>query len=84
MARGILLDSSVWICYLRSNGWEDLKTAVQQALVAEQVYTCWVVTAELLIGARDEGGFSQLFNMLRVLREISLTGQVWEAAARMG
>jgi predicted nucleic acid-binding protein len=84
MARGILLDSSVWICYLRPNGWEDLKTAVQQALVAEQVYTCWVVTAEILIGARDERGFTQLFNMLRVLREISLTGQVWEAAARMG
>jgi predicted nucleic acid-binding protein len=84
MARGILLDSSAWICYLRPHGWEDLKTAVQQVLITEQVYTCWVVTAELLIGARDEQGFTQLFNTLRVLPEIPLTEQVWEAAARMG
>ncbi len=66
----------MWICYLRRHGWEDLKTAVQQVLIAEQVYTCWVVTAELLIGVRDEQGFAQLFNTLRVLPEIPLTERV--------
>jgi hypothetical protein len=34
MARGILLDTSAWICYLRPRGWDDLKTAVQQVLTA--------------------------------------------------
>ena len=84
MARGILLDTSAWICYLRPRGWDDLKTAVQQALAAEQVSTCWVVTAGLLIGARDERGFTQLFETLRALPEIPVTDRVWEAAARMG
>ena len=84
MARGILLDTSAWICYLRPRGWHDLKTAVQQALTTEQVSTCWVVKAELLIGARDERGFTQLFETLRALPEIPVTDRVWEAAARLG
>jgi predicted nucleic acid-binding protein len=50
----------------------------------EPVYTCWVVMAELLIGARDERGFTQLFDTLRVLPEIPVTNWVWEAAARLG
>jgi predicted nucleic acid-binding protein len=84
MARGILLDTSTWICYLRPHGWDDLKLAVQQVLTVEPVYTCWVVMAELLIGARDEWGFTQLFDTLRVLPEIPVTNRVWEAAARLG
>jgi predicted nucleic acid-binding protein len=84
MARGILLDTSTWICYLRPHGWDNLKLAVQQVLTVEQVYTCWVVMAELLIGARDERGFTQLFETLRALPEIPVTARVWEAAARLG
>src|SRR5262245_3117365 len=84
MARGILLDTSAWICYLRPSGWNDLKAAVQGALSAGQVATCWVVNAELLIGARDERGFAQLIATLRALTEIALTDRVWEAAARLG
>jgi predicted nucleic acid-binding protein len=84
MTRGILLDTSTWICYLRPHGWDDLKLAVQQVLTGEQVYTCWVVMAELLIGARDERGFTQLFDTLSALPEIPVTDQVWQAAARLG
>ena len=84
MALGILLDTSAWICYLRPRGWDDLKTAIQHVLTAEQVYTCWVVNAELLIGARDEQGFIQLRETLRALPEIPVTNHVWEAAARLG
>jgi predicted nucleic acid-binding protein len=84
MARGILLDTSTWICYLRPYRWDDLKLAVQQVLTVEQVYTCWMVMAELLIGARDERGFTQLFETLRALPEIPVTDRVWEAAARLG
>src|SRR2546430_14673333 len=84
MARGILLDTSTWICYLRPYRRDDLKLAVQQVLTVEQVYTCWMVMAELLIGARDERGFTQLFETLRALPEIPVTDRVWEAAARLG
>jgi predicted nucleic acid-binding protein len=84
MARGILLDTSIWICYLRPYGWDGLKQAVQQVLTVKQVHTCWVVMAELLIGARDERGFTQLLETLGALPEIPVTDQVWEAAARLG
>ena len=36
MARGVPLDTSAWICYLRPRGWGDLKTVVQQVLTTEQ------------------------------------------------
>ena len=84
MARGILLDTSTWICDLRARGWDNLKLAVQQVLTVEQVYTCWVVMAELLIGARDERGFTQLFETLRALPENRVTDRVWEAVTRLG
>jgi predicted nucleic acid-binding protein len=84
MASGILLDASTWICYLRPHEWDDLKLAVHQVLTVEQVYTCWVVMAELLIGARDERGLTQLFETLRALPEIPVTDRVWEASARLG
>lgn len=84
MTHSILLDMSAWICYLRPRGWDDLKTAVQQVLTAEQVHTCWGVITEIPIGARDEQGLTQVFENLRALPEIPGTDRVWEAAARLG
>ncbi len=82
--QGILLDSSIWICYLRPRERKDLKAAVQQAFSEEQVYTCWAIKAEVLIGARDESGFARLFDIFRVMPEVQLSEQVWEATAHLG
>ena len=49
-----LLDSSVWVCYLRPSGWEKLKAELRRALEESRVATCWPVITQLLIGARDE------------------------------
>jgi predicted nucleic acid-binding protein len=84
MARGILLDTSTWICYLRPHGWDDLKLAVPQVRTVAPVSTCWVVMAELLIGARDERGLTPPFEPLRALPEMPVTHQLWDAAARLG
>lgn len=80
----LLLDSSVWICYLRPRQWEDLKTAVQEALTQGRVATCWAVNCELLIGARDEPAFDILLEAIRAVPEVPLTPAVWEEAAQLG
>lgn len=80
----MLLDSSVWIRYLRPRGSEELKTAVHEALADGRVATCWVVNAELLIGARDEAAFDTLLEGLLGLPEVPITEGLWEEAARLG
>lgn len=80
----MLLDSSVWIRYLRPRESEEFKTVVQEALADGRVATCWVVNAELLIGARDEAAFDTLLEGLLGLPEVPITEGLWEEAARLG
>jgi len=82
--QGVLLDTSIWICYFRPQGDEELKAQVKRVLLAERVFTCWVVKAELLVGARDEEAFEQLSRDLEALEEIPITDEVWLGAARLG
>lgn len=82
--QGILLDTSIWIRYLRPQGDEDIKAEVKRILLSERVFTCWVVKAELLVRARDEESFERLNADLEALEEIPLTKEVWLGAARLG
>lgn len=79
-----LLDTSIWVRYLRSENWKPLKREAGRLLAEGWGHTCWVVKAELLIGARDEAIFSRLSGILRYLEEVQLTGEVWEEAAHLG
>jgi len=54
---------------------------VKRTLLAERVFTCWVVKLELLVGARDEDAFEQLSIDLE---EILITKEMWLGAARLG
>lgn len=83
-SRGILLDTSVWVRYLRPQGYEELKAEVEKALAVGSAFTCWVVKAELLVGAKDERAFEQLLSGLQALEEVALGPELWEAAARLG
>jgi len=82
--RGVFMDTSIWIHYFRPRGDEIIKTEVKRVLLAEQVFTCWVVKAELLVGAKDEEAFTRLSSILEALEEIPLTPEVWLEAARLG
>ena len=82
--QGVLLDTSLWIRYFRPRGAEEVKAQVKRALLAERVFTCWVVKAELLVGARDEEAFERLSRDLEALEEIPITKEVWLGAARLG
>ena len=80
----LLLDTSAWVGYLRRRGADDLKTAVREALAQGRVATCWVVKAELLVGARDPGAFGTLLEALRGVPDVPITAARWEEAAKLG
>jgi predicted nucleic acid-binding protein len=61
-----------------------LKAAVRQELEEGRVVTCWVVKAELLIGARDAPSFETLADVLAAVREIPITDECWTHASRLG
>jgi len=79
-----LLDTSVWIHYLRSDGQQKLKTAVKRALIEGRVLSCSVVKTEILVGSRDEKSFAKLSEHLKGVPDIPIDGAVWEGAARLG
>jgi predicted nucleic acid-binding protein len=79
-----LLDTSVWIAYLRPRGDAAVKASVQKALADAAVYSCEVVRMELLVGSRDEAAFGHLEALLRGLGEVSIDEGCWERGARLG
>lgn len=79
-----LLDTSVWIRYLRSAGEQELKTAVKTALIEGRVLSCSVVRTEILVGSRDEKSFAKLSEHLEAVPVIPIDEAVWDGAARLG
>ncbi len=82
--RPILVDTSLWVRYFQPAGWGELKEELARLLDQGSLLTCWVVKAELLVGARDAGAFDRLSESLQALDEVALTPGVWEGAARLG
>ncbi len=81
---GVLPDTSVWVRYFRPKGYEAIKREIEQVLALEAVFTCWVVKAELLVGAKDDESFERLLSQLHALQEVTLTPEIWREAARVG
>ena len=79
-----LLDTSIWIHYLRPAGQQELKTTVKNALIEGRVLSCSVVKTEILVGSRDEKSFAKLSKHLEAVPGVSIDGVVWEGAARLG
>lgn len=85
MAQELLfLDTSAWARSLRPRGFEELKAAVREALDHRQIATCWIVTAELLLGTRDEATFNDLLEKMTAVPEVPVTEVIWREAARLG
>lgn len=79
-----MLDTSVWIAYLRPGGHAAVKTSVREALTTLPVYSCKIVRTELLVGARDESAFQRLETLLEGLNEVPLDDGVWRRGSRLG
>ncbi len=80
----ILVDTSLWVRYFQPTGWEELKEELARLLDQGSLLTCWVVKAELLVGARNAGAFDRLSESLHALDEVPLTPEVWQGAAQLG
>jgi predicted nucleic acid-binding protein len=81
---GVLLDTSAWIAFFAPTGHSLLKSEVRGALQEERVYTCPVVTCELLVGARDRKAFAKLADLLAALPAAPIDRETWGRAADLG
>ena len=79
-----LIDSSVWVEYLRPKGSQKIKERVRATLQREEAVSCGIVVLEILRGARNEKDFQVLRNSLVSLPQISLDDTVIERASRWG
>ena len=80
--RLILVDTSAWITYLRSETGAEpypLHGLGQNDFLA----TNSLIRVELLSGAADEGDYRVLEHQLSMLRDVALNESVWAYAARL-
>jgi len=79
-----LIDSSVWIEYLRPKGSKKVKEKVREILQKEEVVSCGVVVVEILRGAKNEEDFQSLHDSLISLPQIPIDEAVIEQASKWG
>jgi predicted nucleic acid-binding protein len=79
-----LIDSSVWIEYLRPDGSQKVKKRVREILQKEEAVSCGIVIVEILRGAKNEKNFQTLHDSLISLPQIPIDDAVIERASRWG
>lgn len=77
----ILVDTSAWIHFLRSNGEAAVRERVALALTTGEACWCAMVRLELWNGAGGERERKVLRDFERVLTDLPITDEVWAAAA---
>ena len=79
-----LIDSSVWIEYLRPKGSAKIKEKVRELLELGVVVVCGVVLVEILRGAKNKGDFDLLYDTFFSLPQIPLNEGVIKRASKWG
>jgi predicted nucleic acid-binding protein len=79
-----LVDSSVWIEYLRPKGSPDVKERVRTILQKEEMITCGIIVVEILRGAKNEKDFESLRDSLMSLPQVPIDDTVIERASKWG
>lgn len=79
-----LIDSSIWIEYLRPRPTTRVVRAVHAALNAGEAAVATPIVVEILSGIRDTQEYSAREAELRTLRQIPVGGEVGYVAARIG
>jgi predicted nucleic acid-binding protein len=79
-----LVDSSVWIEYLRPKGSPNVKERVRTILQKEEMVPCGIIVVEILRGAKNERDFESLRDLLMSLPQIPIDDTVIERASRWG
>jgi predicted nucleic acid-binding protein len=79
-----LIDSSVWVEYLRPKGSMKVKDRLREILQKEEALSCGVVLVEILRGAKNEKDFQALHDSLISLPQIPIDAGVIERASKWG
>jgi len=79
-----LIDSSVWIEYLRPRPDTRVVRAVHSALTAGEAAVATPIVVEILSGIRDAREYSTRESELRSLHHIPVNGEAGYIAARIG
>ena len=79
-----LVDSSVWIEYLRPTGSKQVKERLRDVLQKGEAVCCGVVLVEILRGARNDKDFHVLRDSLLSLPQIPIDDSVVETASKWG
>jgi len=79
-----LVDSSVWIEYLRPTGSGKAKERLRDILQKGEAVCCGVAVVEILRGARNDKDFHMLRDSLLSLPQIPMDATVIERASKWG
>ena len=79
-----LIDSSLWIEYLRPKGSPKVKATVRELLQKEEAMSCGIILIEVLRGARGNAEFELLQESLNALPQIAIDEDVLKRAAKWG
>lgn len=77
----VLVDTSVWIEFFRKH--EPYHSIVTRLIDDEQVYSCGIILAELMQGAKSDKELAVLDDFPRVFPFIAETPQLWAAAGKL-
>lgn len=79
-----LIDSSVWIEYLRLKGSAKIKEKVRDLLELGEVVSCAIVIVEILRGSKNKRDFDELYDSFCSLPQIPINEEVTERASKWG
>lgn len=79
----VLVDSSVWIHFLRGSGVQYQERLVP-LIMADRLATLPVIIMELLRGATAQKQYDKLHNDLKALLCFELTDKIWQRAYKLG
>lgn len=82
MADRFLIDSTIWVKYLRGLD-AALKDKISSLILNESAYTSAVIIMEILRGAKSEKEYTMLCNDFLALQQLEINHEVWEAAWRL-
>ncbi|MCF6096342.1 PIN domain nuclease [Thermovorax subterraneus] len=78
-----LVDTSIWIESLKSNGDLKIQQWMKRALLEERVVIAPIIKVEILSGAVNEKQFVELKEDLDTLTVLGKEHEVWEKAANL-
>ena len=77
----ILIDSTIWISWLRSR--TDPRSLIHPYLLHNSIFTCGVITAEVLRGITSLQQREKMESFFGLLSDVPLLSSVWQSVATL-